>query len=119
MTFALALLIAANFWHARHVEVPCHPVAVHTDVGVPVDVYGLAAPMSALRDACTIVISSQAEFYREAGPEWYCSDVTHELGHIAGLQHTRTGIMGAYTGRQDIPWDCLQWKSVRRGLAHR
>lgn len=117
MKFALALLIAVHFWHARNVEVPCHPVAVeNADALLPRDAYyGQIATMGSEAEGCRVLIPHQDNIALAAS-NWYCMDVVHEVGHLAGLQHTPTGVMAEYTLFTDMPYDCQHWRAFRREL---
>jgi predicted Zn-dependent protease len=43
-------------------------------------------------------------------------DVVHEVGHIAGLQHTADGVMAAVTSLDDVPYYCRHVRAFRRTL---
>lgn len=118
MKFALALLIAVHFWDARNVHVPCHPVPViAADAVLPKDRWGLPAVMGAIPDGCRIFISSAGAAQRTQAPIWYCADIVHETGHLAGLGHTPTGVMSPkLQWGTDIPYDCQHWRAFRRRL---
>jgi hypothetical protein len=112
--FALALLIAVHFWGERNVHVPCHPQAVSgADALVGTDIYGNPNAMAATT-GCRILISSLMPAQRSLMPDWYCATVVHEVGHLAGLSHTETGIMSPTQSWEDIPWDCEHWKHFAR-----
>lgn len=121
MKFALALLIAVHFWSDRNVHVPCHPVAVSgADALLAKDQWGNPDAM-ATTTGCRILISSQMPNLRASDPEFYCAYVVHEVGHLAGLPHTPTGIMsGAENGIEEngieIPWACMYWKHAARSM---
>lgn len=116
MKFALALLIAVHFWGERGVQVPCHPVAVSgADALMAHDAFGNPDAMAAT-SGCRVLISSQMPTLRYWNPDLYCGFVVHEVGHLAGLPHTESGIMAARGPYDDeIPWDCVYWKQA----AHR
>jgi hypothetical protein len=120
MHFALALAIAVSFWHARGVEVPCAPVAVSgADARLPYDALAPAGkkwrvPMAAW--GCEILISRETGFLRVDAAADYCLDVVHEVGHIAGLGHTPTGVMALAPTANDIPWDCSYWRRAAKRL---
>jgi hypothetical protein len=111
--FALALLIAVHFWGDRNVPIPCHPVAVmNAD-----ERFNLRVPMATYASDCRILISHNAETTdRIVAPETYCMDVVHEVGHIAGLQHTPDGVMAAMTSLDDVPYYCRHPRAFRRTL---
>jgi hypothetical protein len=114
--FVLAVLIAVHFWGERGVQVPCHPVAVeNADALLPLDKNGFVASMGSDRAGCRILIPHQDQIDR-AAPNWYCMGVVHEVGHLAGLQHTPTGLMAEYNGYEDMPYDCQHWRAFRRKL---
>jgi hypothetical protein len=120
MDFALALAIAMNFWAVRGVEVPCHPVAVsgahlqldeqyagwYRRYGIRVEI-----PMASDVAKCQILISRTGVISRRLLPEEYCADVTHEVGHIAGLSHAATGPMAE---PPDSPWYCQEWRVFKK-----
>jgi hypothetical protein len=123
MNFALALAIAVNFWTVRGVEVPCHPVPV-SGAQLQLDPQftgwnaGLQIPMAADVGACRILISRWGALVRRDNPEVYCASVTHEVGHIAGLSHTPTGIMAeSGQGPGDTPHYCDYYKVFARRQA--
>lgn len=117
MKFALALLIAAHFWADRGVTIPCHPVAIEgRDAVMPLNAFGRPTPTAADVQGCAIYISANGAFLRHAGPGWYCMDVVHEIGHLAGLSHTPRGLMAPALGVEDMPYDCQHWRSFRRKL---
>lgn len=116
MHFFLAVTIAVSFWHARGVEIPCHPypviVAESELPTVPLSWYpgitstALAATYGEGSPRCgAILISSTLMAYRQIDPPYYCAAIVHEVGHIANLPHTETGIMSPDMGDQ-IPWGC-------------
>jgi hypothetical protein len=112
MNFALAITIAVSFWGARGVQVPCQPVAVPgADAQLPM-AYGSPIPMAA--QGCRILISSQGTWLRKAGPAWYCGDMVHEVGHIAGLPHSEKGLMAPVLDFENIPYECVHWKRFAR-----
>jgi hypothetical protein len=115
MHFALALAIAINFWGARSVHVPCHPIPVPgADAQLAKDAWGWPMAMSAT-SGCRVLISSVAQAQRHSAPEWYCAFTVHEVGHLAGLPHTERGIMAADgPDSTEIPWDCYHWRTFAR-----
>jgi hypothetical protein len=42
--------------------------------------------------------------------ELLCQTVMHELGHTAGLEHTRSGVMSPDVG--EVPWACREWRAT-------
>lgn len=116
MKFALALLIAVHFWGDRGVHVPCHPVAIPgADAQMPVDGWGNTVAMAATT-GCRVLISYMALGERRDEPELYCGSVVHEVGHLAGLGHTPTGVMSPKQNWDDLPWDCEHWKRFARRM---
>lgn len=121
MKFALALLIAVHFWNARGVQIPCHPVAVAgADAQMPLDPaypiqWDYRVPMAATTN-CRVLMSSAAVALREDAPQWYCAAIVHEIGHLAGLPHSATGIMAPSLDAVEVPYDCVRWRTVRHRL---
>jgi hypothetical protein len=62
-----------------------------------------------------IVGGAVADRWRRGGSDGYrdvvCAMVVHEVGHLAGLQHSDTGVMDETASA--VPYACKQW---RRGL---
>lgn len=117
MHFALALVIAVNFWGARGVHVPCHPVPVSgADAMLAKDQWGYPEAMAAT-SGCRILISSISgaqRHMREVAP-YYCGEVVHEVGHLAGLPHTPTGLMtGDVIYWEWLPYDCIHWRTYAK-----
>lgn len=120
MRFALAVAIAINFWSARGVDVPCTPVAVPgADAQLPLDSWGVPFPMATLTDGCRILLSRQGGALRVDAPVWYCAEIVHEVGHLAGLPHSARGIMAATVYADALPHDCEHWKRTARKLVKR
>jgi hypothetical protein len=115
--FALALAIALNFWGARGVDVPCTPVAVSgadaqlPSVPFPGTLLMQRADMAAVD--CRVLLSNYAAYLRRTEPDYYCAEVVHEVGHIAGLEHHDDGVMNARLEENRI-WDCAHWKAFAR-----
>lgn len=117
MTFALAAAIAVSFWGARGVTVPCTPIPVS---GADAQLPGVQFPGTTLMQTadmgalgCRVLLSKQAAYWRRTEPDYYCAEVVHEVGHIAGLGHRDDGVMNARLERNRI-WDCAHWKAFAR-----
>jgi hypothetical protein len=102
-----AVQTAETFWHDRGVQ-PCPD---------PTVIVGPLASASwdAAAQGCQITISSRLTTIR--GGLWWrrmqlqslCRTIVHEVGHTAGLGHTKEGIMAAWVEQQPVPWACVQW----------
>lgn len=117
MKFALALAIALHFWGARGVDVPCAPVPVSgADAQLPrLQFPGTRLTQTADMGAtgCRVLLSSHAAYLRRHEPAYYCAEVVHEVGHVAGLPHRDDGVMNARLEENAI-WDCAHWKAYAR-----
>lgn len=117
MRFVIAVAIAVSFWHARGVEIPCHPVpVVNADALLPKGEWGWPADMGAT-SGCRILLSNGGSVSRVAAPDRYCTEIVHEVGHLAGLPHTEHGVMSpVIEDDSDIPYDCKHWQAAARRL---
>jgi predicted Zn-dependent protease with MMP-like domain len=110
--------IAVDFWKERGVQV-CEPVPMQAPRLVDVD--GIEAAGRASTALCRfwlqdfIVREALADRWRRGGSDGFrevvCAMVVHEVGHLAGLQHSDTGVMDETASA--VPYACKQW---RRGL---
>jgi hypothetical protein len=97
ISFAAALAIGTAFWSAHNVHVPCHPQPEITAEAAMPTVNGIPAEMATYGvSTCRIMIGPTALAFQREYPDYYCGEIVHELGHIAGLEHTAShGIMDA------------------------
>jgi predicted Zn-dependent protease with MMP-like domain len=110
--------IAVDFWTERGVQV-CEPVPMQAPRLVDVD--GIEAAGRASTALCRfwlqdfIVREALADRWRRGGSDGFrevvCAMVVHEVGHLAGLQHSGMGVMDVEASA--IPFACKRW---RRGL---
>jgi hypothetical protein len=119
MKWAIAVAIALNFWGDRDIPIPCGaPVAVAgADAQMPKDAHGTPALMAAEPWSCRILISRHGSERRHYDPAGYCTTVVHEIGHLAGLEHS-TGIMAPKVALRDRPHDCKHWRKAAKRLTH-
>jgi hypothetical protein len=112
--------IAVDFWAERGAQTCDRPVAMQAPRLVDSD--GIEAAGRAWREGCTfwiqdfIVGEAVAERWRrgvggDSMREITCAAVVHEVGHLAGLPHSETGVMDETASA--VPYACKRW---RRGL---
>lgn len=119
MTFEFAAVVAVDYWAKRGVAVPCHPQQRVFTAPEAVELQRAYVPagfdrmeMVAYVDACTVGITPEAHALRnDREYAWmYCMEITHEIGHLAGLDHPKPGEIARY-GVMDpeqniVPWGC-------------
>jgi hypothetical protein len=117
-----AVVVAQGFWTDRGVTPCAHPTVLVADDLTAAD--GIPAHGRALVEDCTLwlLASDVAEMHSQLrpghggdAPEAICTAVVHEMGHLAGLEHTETGIMSAYM--PPTPWACSKWAAAQRRAA--
>lgn len=126
MTFSLARTVAIGYWAKHGIKVPCYPRALvytYADLadqmardrsrGVSPYIYAMWADV----DLCIVKIPPWTDPLKTVhDTAWiYCQEVVHEIGHIAGLEHTYGGVMRAQNGR--VPWGCDHPAKFRRRYA--
>jgi hypothetical protein len=120
MKYALALAIAASFWHAHGVTLPCHPAAAPVPYSWFAD-HNIAGALSAayryneLPD-CRIYLSPGARSDQWYDPPYYCEEIVHEAGNIAGIPENTAGLPVTSTWQtwQSVPGSCRHWRRWRR-----
>lgn len=117
MSFAFARTVAVDYWAKHHVTVPCKPTRrlLSWRESAKLDAsFGTGVSMATYPGTCEVQITRTGATYRtDRDLEWlYCTDVVHEIGHIAGLTHDYGGIMtNPPTGQ---PWGCDHPHRFRR-----
>lgn len=111
MTFQFAVAVAVDHWTKHGVTVPCRPsrrLLTPDETAALETAYGYGIDMAANRRACEVLITPVGGYYRtDPDLAWlYCSDVVHEIGHLAGLEHDDSGIMDPQRRGEIVPWGC-------------
>lgn len=107
--------LGVDFWHARGVE-PCPaPTVLIADSLIEddgVDAAGRALDCRIWLRADLVRAAERERYKPEAAGhrvrEALCIVVAHEVGHLAGLGHSETGIMAPAANA--VPWECKVWR---------
>lgn len=107
MTWDYAANVAVDYWADRGIHVSCHP---RYDTMPDYDYSILAVADLA---TCTVILSETAEWYgTQREYAWiYCQTVVHEIGHLAGLEHSYGGVMDHEANV--VPKACVHQRKAR------
>lgn len=119
MTFDFAQMVAVDYWAKRNVTVPCHPrekLLTWDETRSWLDDPASAPDMLADVPTCTVDVTPWAEdsrTVRETASN-YCWEITHEVGHLAGLEHVHDGSTVMDPDGAPYPYGCTHPKRFLR-----
>jgi hypothetical protein len=116
MTFGFAKAIAVDYWARRGVRVACEPEQMLLSDAETAD-WGFTPDMLADVPACAVDVTPWAAAWRTMpGERWYyCREIVHEVGHLAGLGHDYGGVMDE--DENIVPWSCSHPRRFARRIA--
>jgi hypothetical protein len=112
--------MGVEFWQHRDVSMCPNPEAGVTPL--PEMDAGVQGNGCRFWISSTLVRQAARERWRphtggDSVREELCATVFHELGHVAGLGHTTSGLMSPMGG--PVPFECVQWVRHRERLERR
>jgi hypothetical protein len=107
--------IAVDFWAQRNIRV-CDPTIMRAPRLLASD--GVQASGRAWAPSCTVWVQDlwATSAHRDVREE-LCTLVVHETGHLAGLEHTDSGLMAE--SPDATPWACKRWASGSASASRR